>query len=370
MGLSILHTEASLGWGGQEIRIVQESLQFTERGYRVLIACQEKSQISNQVAKTELPVFIVRMRAAYDPIAIAKLLRIIKLENVNIIHTHSSRDSWIAGIAGRISGIPVIRSRHLSTPVGKRWQTTFVYRYLADIIITSGTHIKEALVKRNNLNPEKIISIAAGVDTKRFDIKNINGNRILNEFRLKDAFPLVGIVAILRSWKGHRYLLEAVSKVVSIYPEARFLIVGNGPAHDSIQQKILDLGIEKYVIMTNFRDDIPEIMAALDIFVLPSYASEATSQVIPQVLAMGKPVIAANVGGLPEIIEDGITGLLVPPKNSTAISDAIIWMVKHRDETNEMTIKGREKVLKNYTLQRMIDRTAEVYHHVLKQKRE
>lgn len=366
--LTILHTEASKGWGGQEIRIIQESLRFTELGYRVLIACQEKSQISKQANRAKLPVFIVRMRSAFDPVAITKLLRITISEKVNIIHTHSSRDSWIAGIAGRVSGTPVIRSRHLSTPVGTSWQTTFVYRYLADVIITSGTYIKETLAARNNLDPEKIVSIAAGVDTERFDIKKSSGNKILNEFRLKDAFPLVGVVAILRSWKGHRYLLEAVPKVVSIYPKARFLIVGNGPVYDSIQQKIRNFGIEKYVIMTNFRDDIPDIMAALDIFILPSYASEATSQVIPQALAMGKPVIATNVGGLSEIIDNGITGLLVPPKNHAAISNAIIWMAKHREETNEMAIKGREKVLKHYTFQRMIDRTAEVYYSVMGKK--
>ncbi len=350
------------------MRIIQEAFRFAELGHRVLVACQEKSQIARQAARAGLPVFIVRMRSAFDPLAITRLLRIIKSEKVNIIHTHSSRDSWIGGIAGRASGIPVVRSRHLSTPVGTGWQTTFVYRYLADVIITSGTRIKEALVARNRLDPEKIVSIAAGVDTERFDIRKSSGDSILNEFGLKDAFPLVGIVAILRSWKGHLYLLEAVPKVVSIFPEARFLIVGNGPAYNSVLQKIRDLGIEKYVIMTNFRDDIPEIIAALDIFILPSYASEATSQVIPQALAMCKPIIATNVGGIPEIIDNGVTGLLVPPKNHAAISDAIIWMAKHREETNEMAIKGREKVLKHYTLQRMIDCTASVYCHVLKKK--
>ncbi|MEE8329090.1 MAG: glycosyltransferase family 4 protein, partial [Thermodesulfovibrionia bacterium] len=241
MKFKILHTEASLGWGGQEIRIVQESIELTKRGYHILIACQKGSQIAKQAAVAGLTVFTVPMRFTCDPVAIIKFLRIIKTEKVDIIHTHSSKDSWIVGIAGRLSKIPVVRSRHLSTPVGKSWHTTFVYRYLAVIIITSGTHIKEALVTRNKLNPEKIVSIPAGVDIERFDMKNINGIKILDEFGLNDAFPIVGIVAILRSWKGHRYMLEAVPKVVSFFPEARFLIVGNGPAYERIQQKIRDL---------------------------------------------------------------------------------------------------------------------------------
>ncbi|MEF9437413.1 MAG: glycosyltransferase family 4 protein [Candidatus Mariimomonas ferrooxydans] len=364
MKFKILHTEASLGWGGQEIRIVQESIELTKRGYHILIACQKGSQIAKQAAAAGLTVFTIPMRFTCDPVAIIKFLRIIKTEKVDIVHTHSSKDSWIAGIAGRLSKIPVVRSRHLSTPVGKSWHTTFVYRYLAVIIITSGTHIKEALITRNNLDPGKIISIAAGVDLERFDIENISGIKILDEFGLNDAFPIVGMVAILRSWKGHNYLLEAVLRVVATYPKARFLIVGNGPAYGTINREIIDLGIKKSVIMTDFRNDIPEIMAALDILVLPSYASEATSQVIPQAFAMGKPVIATNVGGLPEIIEDGITGLLIPPKNRDAISDAIIWMAGHIEKANEMAMRGREKILKYYTLKTMIDRTAEIYHYL------
>lgn len=367
MPLTILHTEASKGWGGQEIRILQESLRFKDLGHRVLIACQKESQMAVQAAKADIPVFIVQMRFALDPFAAANIIRIIISEKVDILHTHSSKDSWIAGIAGRLWGIPVIRSRHLSTPVKQSWYSTFVYRHLADAIITSGRHIRNALVEKNKLAPEKIISIPAGVDIERFDM-NIDGEKIRNEFGLRDAFPVVGVVAILRSWKGHSYLLEAVPKVVSLYPAARFLIVGNGPQWDNLHKKIHHLKIEKNVIMTNFREDIPEIMAALDMFVLPSIASEATSQVIPQALAMGKPVIATNTGGLSEIIENGVTGLLIPPRDSEAISNAVIWMAKNSENAREMAVNGRNKIVKDYTFQKMIERTAEVYHYMLIKK--
>ena len=365
--LTIIHTEASLGWGGQEIRIYQESLELKKLGYRVLVACQEGSGIADKANRAGLKIFTFPMRFAFDLPAILKFIRIIKSEKIDIIHTHSSKDSWIAGIAGRLTGIPVVRSRHLSTPVGKNWLTTFVYRYLADVIIASGKHIKATLASRNKLNPEKIVSIAAGVDLDKFST-HIKADKIRNEFGLKRFFPIIGIVAILRSWKGHQYFLEAIPKVVSIYPDARFLIVGDGPTRNTIQQKIIEDGIEKYVIMTGFRNDIPEIMAVLDVFVLPSYASEATSQVIPQALAMSKPIVATNVGGLPEIIEDSVTGLLVPPKNPEAISNAIIWMIKHPDKAKEMAMEGRNKILKCFTFQGMIEQTTEVYESVLGKK--
>ena len=362
--LTILHTEASKGWGGQEIRIFQESVRFTELGYRVLIACQEGSKIAENVRPAGLPVFIVRMEYPVAPLAVGKFLKIIKAETVDIIHTHSSKDSWLAGIAGRISRTPVVRSRHLTTPVKQSYLATFVYRHLCDIIITSGTYIKDALVTRNKLAPEKIVSIPAGVDTERFDI-NIKGDKISAEFGLNDSYPVVGSVAILRHWKGHRYLLDAVPNIISVFPSAKFLIVGDGPQWNNLHRQIRDLGIEQHVIMPGFRDDIPEIIAALDIFILPSTASEATSQVIPQALAMCKPVIATNAGGLPEIIEDGVTGLLIPLKDPSAIANAIVRMAKDKGEAEQMAVRGRAKILKDYTFQKMIERTAEVYRYVL-----
>jgi len=361
--LTILHTEASKGWGGQEIRIFQESLSFTELGYKVLIACQEGSTLAERAKRAGLPVYIIRMEYPTALLTISKLLRIIKKEKVSIIHTHSSKDSWLAGIAGRIARVPVVRSRHLTTPVGQGYLSTFVYRHLSDIIITSGTHIKEVLMGRNKINPEKIVSIPAGVDVKRFDI-NIKGEKIRTEFGLNDSYPIVGTVAILRHWKGHRYLLDAVPKVIAILPEAKFFIVGDGPQWNNLHQQTHTLGIEKYVIMPGFRDDIPEIIAALDIFILPSIASEATSQVIPQALAMGKPVIATDAGGLSEIIEDNVTGLLIPPKDPDAIANAIVRIARDKERAKETAMRGREKILKDYTFQRMIERTAEVYDYV------
>ncbi len=366
--LTILHTEASKGWGGQEIRIFQESLRFAELGHRVLIACHKGSGIARQSEEAGLPLRIIPMRFACDPAAIYSFLGLIKAEKVDIIHTHSSKDSWIAGMAGRISETPVVRSRHLSTPVGQSWITTFVYRYLCDIIITSGIHIKEALIARNRLDPDKIVSIPAGVDTEKYNA-NIRGDNVRSEFGLKDSYPIIGSVAILRRWKGHHHLLEAVPKIISVFPDAKFLIAGDGPQWDNLNRQIRELGIEKHVIMTGFREDIPEIMAALDIFVLPSTSSEATSQVIPQAFAIGRPVIATDAGGLPEIIEDGVTGLLISPGDREAIAGAILRMAEHKEEAQKMAVKGRDKILKDFTFQGMIDRTAGVYYDVLEKRR-
>ncbi|MBI5195238.1 MAG: glycosyltransferase family 4 protein [Nitrospirae bacterium] len=365
--LTILHTEASKGWGGQEIRIFQESLKFAERGHKVLIACQEGSKISEKAKEAGFSVYIVRMEYPIAPLGVGRFFKIVKDEKVDIIHTHSSKDSWLAGIAGRISGTPVVRSRHLTTPVGQNCLTVFVYRHLCDIIITSGMHIRNTLITRNKLNPEKIVSIPAGVDTEKFNL-NISGDKIRTELQLENSYPVVGTVAILRHWKGHRFLLDAVQRVAAVLPQVKFIIAGDGPQWNNLHEQIRSLGIERHVIMTGFRNDVPEIMSALDIFILPSVASEATSQVIPQALAVGKPVIATDAGGLSEIIEDGVTGLLIPPKDSGAIADAIIRMAKNKEEAEGMASRGRKKILEGYTFKKMIEDTEKVYYQVLKKR--
>jgi glycosyltransferase involved in cell wall biosynthesis len=361
--VTILHTEASMGWGGQEIRLVQEASAFKERGCKVFIACRSGSRVSQEARARDLKVFEISMRSSFDPAAVLKVFRIIKAEKVDIVHTHSSRDSWIAGFSARLAGVPVVRSRHLSTPVGPSWFTTFVYRHLSDEIITSGENVKKTLVTDNRLDPEKITSVAMGVDVGRFD-PAISGEGVRRELGLDGFYPIVGIVAVLRSWKGHTYFLEAVKDVVSSCPKARFLIVGGGPGRyvEILRSLSRDLGIEKYVIMTGHREDIPEVLAALDILVLTSYACEAAPQIIPQALAMGKPVIGTNVGGIPELIEDGRTGMLITPKNPKAISDAIIRYADNYDRASEMAQRGRENILKDFTFHITIDKTEDVYN--------
>ena len=362
--LTILHTEASMGWGGQEIRVVQESCILAERGVRVIIACQEGATIGERAREAGLPVHLIQIRSQYDPWAVKDFIRLIKAEAVDIVHTHSSRDGWVAGAAGKLTGTIVVRSRHLSTLIGANWFSSFPYRYLTDAIIASGNDIKETLARRNKLDPHKIVSASAGVDLKRFR-REISGEGVRKELGLEDAYPVVGIVAVLRSWKGHDYLLESVKSVVEEFPKARFVLAGDGPRREALHEKVKALGIGESVIMAGFRSDVPEVMAALDIFILPSYASEATSQVLPQALAMGKPVIVTSIPGLMEIVEDKVTGLLVRPKDPVAIASAIVEMAKDKEAARRMMERGHEKILKGYTIEVMMKKTTDVYDRLL-----
>jgi len=173
--ITILHTEWSDGWGGQEIRILAESIALIKKGYRVIIAAKPNSQLLARAKDAQVRVLPIKMNKGLNIMAILKLFFFIKKEAVSIVHTHSSVDSRTAGIAGKLARIKVVRSRHISIPVSKSRLTWFQYMVLADRLITSGKFIKDMLVKENKMLPDRIVSAPAGVDENLFrpDGKNL-----------------------------------------------------------------------------------------------------------------------------------------------------------------------------------------------------
>lgn len=364
---SILHTEWSRGWGGQELRIIQESAEFIKRGYRMAIACQPETPIYQKAQAQGIPVFALRMRMAGDPLAIFKGWQILRKQRVDLVHTHSSVDSWCLSFSAKLLSLPVVRSRHLSTPISTSFFSYFLYMKLADRVITSGETIRKRMIEVNRFDPRRIVSIPAGVDEQRFSPETDGGN-IRKNFHIDPNDFLLGIVAILRSWKGHFYLLEALKALKEKIPHIKLLIVGSGPQEKSIQAYIDQQGLKERVILTGYREDVPQILKSLDLFVLPSYANEATSQVIPQAMAMGIPVLSTFAGGIEEVVTNGQTGMLVPPRDARALSEAIYWSYQNRPVVQEMAQRAREFILNGFTFNHQIEKTEKVYRELLEGK--
>ncbi len=350
----ILHTESSLGLGGQEMRIMAEARWLLDHGWGVLIACQPESRLLGEARKAALPVVTVTMRGPLDVRAGATLRRLMKDRGAALVHTHSSIDSWLATLAAKTLSLPVVRGRHVSIAIPRR--RALIYR-LADRVITSGEAIRQ-VVSAAGVRPERIVSVPAGVDTRRFH-PGVSGTAVREELGLTG--PVAGLVAMLRGSKGHRFFLEAAREILRVLPGVRFLIVGDGIGFEDVRRRVQEMGLEQAVIMTGFRSDIPEVMAALDVLVLPSIKSEATSQVIPQALAVGTPVVATATGGIPEIVRDGETGRLVPPADSRALAEAIVSLLQDPARGRRMAEAGQALVRTGYTMEQMMARTTAVY---------
>src|SRR2546425_4311878 len=350
----VLHTESSLGLGGQEIRILTEARWLLEHGWDVVIACQPASRLRGEASAAGLSVVTLRMRSAFDIAAVFALRRLISRLDVGIVHTHSSVDSWLATVAARSTRRSVVRSRHVSIPIIRR--RALVYR-LADRVLTTGEAIR-AIVIAAGVPAERVGSVPAGVDTARFH-PGVSGKTVRDELGLTG--PAVRLVANIRGSKGHNDFLDAALVVRRRLPAARFLIVGDGVGFDDVRRRVHDLGLTSHVVMTGFRRDVPEVMAALDVLVLPSTRSEATSQVIPQALAVGTPVVGTAVGGTPELIRDGETGRLVPPADAPALAAAILDLLRDPERARALARRGQALVLARHSIDAAMARTLEVY---------
>ena len=360
--LTILHTEASPGWGGQEIRILSEASVFAKGGFRVLIACQPNAPLGREAQRRGLTVRHMAMRGAADVRACWRLRRLMRTEAVDLVHTHSSIDAWLAGFAAKSLHLPVVRSRHVSIPVKRR--RNFVYNVLCDRIISSGDAIREVLVTAG-VDAGKIVAIPAGVDTAQFH-PAVSGTAVRREFGING--PVIGTVAMVRYAKGHRVLLRAMPEILRSEPRAVFLWVGDGVGRVALQQEVAEAGMQAKVHMVGFREDIPACLAAMDMVVLPSLRSDGVPQVIIQALAMRKPVVASAVGGIPEVIQHQRTGVLVPPNDPQALADAVVRLLRDPQSAATWAQTGGQLIDSHYGLEHMIDRTAAVYTAVLVEK--
>jgi glycosyltransferase involved in cell wall biosynthesis len=296
------------------------------------------------------------MRGPLDLPALLALRRLIRERRAALVHTHSSVDSWLGGLAAKSLGRPVVRSRHVTIPI----RSGLVYR-LADRVIASGDRAAQR-VRDAGVPADRVVGITAGVDLERFH-PGVSGKGVREELDVDG--PLVGIVANLRGSKGHRYFLEAARRVLAVRPETRFVIAGAGVGFEDIERRVRAMGLEREVRMLGFRHDIPEVIAALDVLALPSIKSEATSQVILQSLAVGTPVVATTVGGSPEVVRDGVTGRLVPPADDRALAEAILELLADPERAREMARAGGAAVREAQSIDAVMTRTTAVYRELL-----
>ena len=355
---SIVHTEWSDGFGGQEHRIVLECREMMRRGHEAAVVCRPEALLLARARDAGIPVLPVPIRSSADVAAVAGMVRIFKGRRATVVNTHSGRDSWVASIAAKIAGVPLlIRTRHISVPV-RRGPLNMVYRWPDGYITTAGM-IRDHLIGKG-IHADRVVSIPTGVDPGKFT-PGIDGSRIREEFGIPPGAFLVSMIGVLRSWKRHDLFLEAVRLLAGRNVPVRALVVGEGPRRDVITAEIREKGIPDVAKLTGFREDIPDILAASDAVVLPSDRFEGVPQVVLQALAQARPVVASPVGGIPEVVLDGKTGFLCPPGDARAYADAMERLAGDPDLRERLGKDGRQLVLSGHTVASMGDRTESFY---------
>lgn len=357
--MNILHTETLKKWGGQQNRVLMECIGMSKRGHKMVIACHRGSILAQKAEEAGIKVYEVNMVKQAHLATIPKLIKIIKDENVDIVCTHSSVDSWAGGIAAKIAGRKLVRFRHNLYPIGRNFLTQLIYS-LPDRFISISKAVKNVLIERG-IDKEKIDVIHSSVDTDRF-------NPEIDDLRGELNIPLdkivIGNTATFAGIKGQEFLLTAFNKIHRSFP---CLLLFAGRISDESKERYLsyvDRDLRDKVIFLGHRDDIPRVLKTIDIFVYPS-VSEGLGTALLEAMAMERPVVVSDIPTFRDFIIDGINGLFFRSKNIEDVVEKVLLLIKNHELRKKISLNGRYLISRDFAVEKMILQTEILYKFLM-----
>ncbi len=346
--------------------MLAESVGMRERGHEVWIATPPRGALANRAAELGIDVIPVSFSRRSLPRSVLNVASLVRHVRPDVLNSHSSADSWAVALAGRIGPRPwaLVRSRHISAGVAPGPLHRFLYAQ-ADHLITTGETIRRDLAASGLVPLERSTSIPTGVDPDRFTPNAAGRTEARRKLGLNSTGPVIGVVAYLRPDKGHQVLLRAMPEIVRQQPDCVLLVVGDGSQRCALESMTVDHGLEARVKFLGAREDIPDVLSALDVFCLPSVRNEGVPQSVLQAGAAGLPVVSTAVGGIPEAVIDGKTGIVVPPGDAQSLAEALTALLADPESRDRMGRAGRRHVQDVFSLGEMLDRTESAYEAAL-----
>ena len=349
-----------MGWGGQEIRILDEAQGMIARGHAVEIWAVSGSEILLEAGRRAIPHRALSI-GRKNLCGILSMRRALASVRPDVVNTHSSTDAWLAALACLTLGRrpALVRTRHISAAVPDNFPTRWLYVRATRHIVTTGERLRETLVRDNHVRADRVTSIPTGIDTSRFSPGDKGKARGL--LGLDASARYVGIVATLRSWKGHLYLIDAFARLAAADAAVRLLVVGEGPMRPLIEQKIAELGLAPKVTLAGRQDAVERWFQAMDVFCLPSYANEGVPQAIVQAMLCGLPIVTTPVGSILEAVADPETALIVAPKDAQGLGTAIRRLLDDPVLAERMGRAAREAAERRFSRDVMLERMEAVF---------
>ena len=365
--LTIIHTEASVSWGGQGSRVLYEALWMRAQGHRVVIFAPQQSRLMAEAQHAGLETYTMDFAKKTQLPDVFRLVGYLRRIVPDILNTHSSVDSWVGCLAGRVCHVPaIIRTRHVSIPVRPHVLNRWLYRSLCDHVFTTAYSVSTALVTSLGLAAQKVSTIPTGVQPPTV-LPSHEGARLtfVREFNLSPQARFIGCLAILRQKKGHTVLLDAFRMIQEKIPDYHLLIIGDGGYRRILEELISTWGLQKRVHLTGYLSDPWVALRALDVKVLASTGTDGIPQAILQAQFAGCPVIGSQGGGIPEVITHGHTGLLVPQGKVEPLGQAILELTANRHYAAWLAGNARQYVSQHHTLDMMGHKILAVYDTLL-----
>jgi len=379
--INILYLITDLDIGGAEKALARTVIGLDKRKYNPTVCClRGRGLVAEEIESAGVKVTQLNMSNKFDLAAVFRLFRLLWEEKISIIHSYLYHANILGRVIGKVAQTPIIisseRSVILSEEVvnkdtlemGSRLRrlVNSLSMHLSGRVVTVSELVRETLIAASKIDPKRLVTIHNGVNLEDYQIDgDITAKK--KGLGLETSASVIGAIGRLDRVKGAEYLLRAAAKVIFKTPDAAFLIVGDGSQREALEQLARSLGISHRVVFTGQRDDVPELLAVMDVLVLPSLY-EGLPNAVLEAMAAGKPVIATPVGGTPEVVEDGITGLLVPPRDPEALAEAILALLQDRERAEAMGRAGRARVEKYFSVERMIAETEALYEELIEEK--
>jgi glycosyltransferase involved in cell wall biosynthesis len=346
--------------GGAEVHVIALSEKLRERGHQVTVICPRGRPLTAELIARGLPVRAPRTMGKVDPVLLMRLAGWLRRGGGQVIHTHLSTASLLGSLAARLAGIPSLATVH-------GLNTRTCYNYARGIIAVSNA-VRQHLVSQG-LTSDRITVIHNGVDLRAFS-RAAGGPEVGQHWGIPEGSPVLVTVGRLAPAKGHRDLLQALATLVadSRWREVRLVIVGAGALLSELRHEAERLGLGERVVFVGFHRDVLPFLQAADIFVLPS-TQEGLSLSALEAMAMSKPVVACRVGGTPEVVVDGQTGLLVSPGQPAELASALERLLSHPEEAEAMGAAGQQRVREDFDLEQMVTKIEQMYRNLIAQYR-
>lgn len=359
---NVLHLLQGLYVGGLEYMVARLVNRLDRDRFLPSVCCFDKVGALQNSLCSDTKVTLLKRKPGTDLSYPFKLAKLLKQDKIDILHVHNSTAYFYGVLAGKLAGTKrIIYTEHARdvAPNFKSCVMDKVLSLMTDRIVVVAEFLKTNLVQREWFNPEKISIIYNGIDGAPF-AGEFDRETIIRELGIASDAKIIGIVARLDPIKNHRCLISAMQKVKGHFPDAMLLVIGDGPLRSELEELAAAVELQESIRFLGTRKDIPQLLSVLDIFVLCSL-SEGQPLTILEAMAAGKPLVATAVGGIPEVIGEGVDGIVVPSNDADKLADALLELLREERKRRVMGARAREKFAEQFTVERMVEKYEKIY---------
>lgn len=366
--ITVLYVVGSFRAGGAQRHCLALWQRLDRDRFDLRICCEEKDGLLlDDVISVGMPVIELGVRKLASAKALSAMHRLsqyIKNDRIDVVHSYLFEANILAVAAARMArtGKVIISVRAMNDWMGWRHRTAnrLVNRFADSITVVSHA-VKSSVIEKEGADPKKVRVIPNGVEVPENGLpRDVARDSARSRLGLHGSGPVVGCVANFNRYKDHSTLVKAAQTAVADLPETTFVLVGDGPLRATIEEQVHTVGLDANFVFTGTIPDTSRAMSAFDLFVLPSL-EEGMPNVVLEAMAAGLPVVATAVGGTPEVVVDGKTGLLVPPRSSASLAAAMLELTRDRRRAGQMGVEGRMRIASEFSLERMIDAIQDLY---------